>query len=109
VIIKDLDYLRRRHLSVPALREAIAVVANGTLAARNPAIWGHGTNACASDSRHFAMHQSAAEIAVVIRSRLDDRGRAAPLHRDGSCKSRSNNPSLKRPNCLAAPEHSCGK
>ena len=36
-----------------ALREAIAVVANGTLAARNPAIWGDGTTACASDSKHF--------------------------------------------------------
>jgi TnpA family transposase len=38
---------------VPALREAIAVVANGTLAARNPSIWGDGTTACASDSKHF--------------------------------------------------------
>ena len=53
VTIKDLAYVRRRYLSVPALREAIAVVANGTLAARNPAIWGDGTTACASDSKHF--------------------------------------------------------
>ena len=53
VTIKDLAYVRRRYLSVPMLREAIAVVANGTLAARNPAIWGSGTNACASDSKHF--------------------------------------------------------
>jgi TnpA family transposase len=53
VTIKDLAYVRRRYLSVPTLREAIAVVANGTLAARNPAIWGDGTTACASDSKHF--------------------------------------------------------
>jgi TnpA family transposase len=53
VTIKDLAYVRRRYLSVPTLREAIAVVANGTLAARNPAIWGDGTIACASDSKHF--------------------------------------------------------
>jgi TnpA family transposase len=33
---------------VSALREAIAIVANGTLAARYAAIWGDGTNACAS-------------------------------------------------------------
>ena len=50
---KDLAYVRQRYISVPALREAIAIVANGTLGARNPAIWGNGTNACASDSKHF--------------------------------------------------------
>ncbi len=53
VSTKDLAYVRHRSLSVPALREAIATVANGTLAARDPAIWGDGTNACASDSKHF--------------------------------------------------------
>jgi len=53
VSTKDLAYVRHRYLSVPALREAIATVANGTLAARDPAIWGDGTNACASDSKHF--------------------------------------------------------
>lgn len=53
VTTKDLAYVRQRYITVPALREAIAVVANGTLAARNPAIWGEGTNACASDSKHF--------------------------------------------------------
>ena len=26
---------------------------NGTLAARHPPIWGEGTTACASDSKHF--------------------------------------------------------
>src|SRR5208282_1910554 len=41
------------YISVDALRQAIAIVANGTLAVRNPLIWGDGTNACASDSKHF--------------------------------------------------------
>jgi TnpA family transposase len=50
---KDLAYVRRRYLSVDALRRAIAIVTNGTLHARNPAIWGAGTTACASDSKHF--------------------------------------------------------
>jgi TnpA family transposase len=53
VTTKDLAYVRHRYISVPARREAIAVVANGTLAARAPAIWGDGTNAGASDSKHF--------------------------------------------------------
>jgi TnpA family transposase len=53
VSTKDLASVRHRSLSVPAWREAIATVANGTLAARDPAIWGDGTNACASDSKHF--------------------------------------------------------
>jgi hypothetical protein len=35
---KDLIYARRRYISVNALREAIAVVTNGTLHARNPTI-----------------------------------------------------------------------
>ncbi|MFO0949702.1 MAG: Tn3 family transposase [Isosphaeraceae bacterium] len=53
VSYKDLAYVRRRYLSVDALRRAIAIVTNGTLHARNPAIWGEGTTACASDSKHF--------------------------------------------------------
>jgi len=53
VTVRDLAYVRHRYISVPALRQAIAIVANGTLAVRNPAIWGDGTNACASDSKHF--------------------------------------------------------
>jgi TnpA family transposase len=53
VTYKDLAYVRRRYISVDALRRAIAVVTNGTLHARNPAIWGEGTTACASDSKHF--------------------------------------------------------
>ena len=50
---KDLAYVRRRYITVDALRQAIAIVTNGTLRARNPAIWGDGTTACASDSKHF--------------------------------------------------------
>src|SRR6185312_1031253 len=46
-------YARRRYITVDQLREAIAVVTNGTLHVRNPAIWGDGTTACASDSKHF--------------------------------------------------------
>lgn len=50
---RDLAYVRRRYITVENLRKAIAIVANGTLHARNPAIWGDGTTACASDSKHF--------------------------------------------------------
>lgn len=53
VTYKDLAYVRRRYLSTDALRRAIAIVTNGTLRARDPAIWGEGTTACASDSKHF--------------------------------------------------------
>jgi TnpA family transposase len=51
--VKDLAYVRRRYIGVDALRRAVAIVADGTLRARNPAIWGSGTTACASDSKHF--------------------------------------------------------
>ena len=50
---RDLLYVRRRYLAAEQLREAIAVVTNATLRVRDPAIWGEGTNACASDSKHF--------------------------------------------------------
>lgn len=50
---KDLAYVRSRYLTVEALRRAVSIVTNGTLAVRNPAIWGDGTTACASDSKHF--------------------------------------------------------
>jgi TnpA family transposase len=50
---KDLAYVRSRYLTVEGLRRAISIVTNGTLAIRNPAIWGDGTTACASDSKHF--------------------------------------------------------
>ena len=50
---KDLAYVRGRYLTVEALRRAVSIVTNGTLKVRNPAIWGDGTTACASDSKHF--------------------------------------------------------
>ena len=50
---KDLAYVRHRYISIDTLRRAIAIVADGTLQARNPAIWGSGTTACASDSKHY--------------------------------------------------------
>lgn len=50
---KDLAYIRRRYISVDTMRRTVAIVVNGTLHARNPAIWGSGTTACASDSKHF--------------------------------------------------------
>ena len=53
ITAKDLAYVRRRYITIEALRRAIAIVADGTLQARSAAIWGHGTTACASDSKHF--------------------------------------------------------
>jgi TnpA family transposase len=53
VSYRDLLYIRRRFISKDHLRQAIAQVVNGIFAARLPAIWGEGTTACASDSRHF--------------------------------------------------------
>ena len=49
---RDLAYVRRRYISVETMRRAIAIVTDGTLSARNTAIWGSGTTACASDSKH---------------------------------------------------------
>lgn len=53
ITAKDLAYIRHRYISADNLRQAIAIVSNGTLKARNPSIWGDGTTACASDSKHF--------------------------------------------------------
>ena len=113
VTYKDLAYVRRRYLSIDALRRSIAIVTNGTLHAREPAIWGEGTTACASDSKHFgargpephdavacplrrprhhdllarrakiAVHPLPAQVAFLVRGRVHDRGRGPPLHRDG--------------------------
>jgi TnpA family transposase len=44
---RDLVYARRRYITTDRLRQAIAVVTNGTLRARNSRIWGEGTTACA--------------------------------------------------------------
>jgi TnpA family transposase len=53
VTARDLTYVRHRYITADALRQAIAIVTNGTLRARDPTIWGEGTTACASDSKHF--------------------------------------------------------
>lgn len=50
---KELAYVRKRYLSVDGLRNANGIISNGTLRVRNPSIWGSGTTACASDSKHF--------------------------------------------------------
>ncbi len=50
---KDLLYIRRRYINKDQLRAAIREVVNATLRARSPDIWGHGTTACASDSKKF--------------------------------------------------------
>ena len=50
---RDLAYVRHRYISTEALHRANAIIANGTMHARNPVIWGAGSTACASDSKHF--------------------------------------------------------
>lgn len=50
---RELLYVRRRYLSVDAMRQAIAEVVNATLDVRLPHIWGEVTTACASDSKQF--------------------------------------------------------
>jgi hypothetical protein len=50
---KELAYVRKRYLNVDGLRNANSIISNGTLSARNPSIWGDGTTACASDSKHY--------------------------------------------------------
>jgi TnpA family transposase len=50
---KELLHTRRRYIDADALRDATRRVANATLAVRHPRIWGEGTTACASDSKHF--------------------------------------------------------
>ena len=50
---KELLHTRRRYVDADALRDATRRVVNATMAARHPRIWGEGTTACASDSKHF--------------------------------------------------------
>lgn len=50
---RDLAYVRGRYISVDAMCRAIAIDDDGMLHAHNPGIWGLGTTACASDSKHF--------------------------------------------------------
>ena len=49
----ELQYIRRRYITKEQLRAAIARVCNAIFGARNPALWGEGTTACASDSKKF--------------------------------------------------------
>ncbi len=53
VSYKELLHVRRRFIHAEALRHAARRVANATLAARNPDIWGEIGTACASDSKKF--------------------------------------------------------
>ncbi len=53
VSYKELLHVRRRFIDRHALRDAARRVANATLAARNPEIWGETGTACASDSKKF--------------------------------------------------------
>jgi len=50
---KELLHTRKFYIYKTALREAISKVANAIFKIRNPAIWGEGTTACASDSKKF--------------------------------------------------------
>jgi TnpA family transposase len=50
---EDLRYVRRRFIQKESLRQVLAKVANAIFAARDPAIWGEATVACASDSKKF--------------------------------------------------------
>jgi TnpA family transposase len=49
----DLQYIRRRYITKEQLRAAIAQVCNAIFRIRQPALWGEGTTACASDSKKF--------------------------------------------------------
>jgi TnpA family transposase len=49
----DLQYIRRRYLTKEQLRSAITQVCNAIFEIRDPAVWGEGTTACASDSKKF--------------------------------------------------------
>jgi TnpA family transposase len=50
---KELLHTRRHYIDAEALRDATRRVVNATLAVRHPRVWGEGTTACASDSKHF--------------------------------------------------------
>jgi len=79
---KDLAYVRRRYITVHALRQAIAIVTNGTLHARNPSIWGGGTTACASDSKHFGAWDQ--NLTTQWHVRYGGRGVVIYWHVDGN-------------------------
>ena len=49
----DLQDVRRHYVTKEQLRAAIPPVCNAIFRVRNPALWGEGTTACASDSKKF--------------------------------------------------------
>ena len=49
----ELLHTRRRYIDTDSLRDATRRAVNATLAVRHPRVWGEGTTACASDSKHF--------------------------------------------------------
>ncbi len=49
----DLQYIRRRYVHKEQLRDAISRVCNAIFQARDAALWGEATTACASDSKKF--------------------------------------------------------
>lgn len=53
VSYRELLHVRQFYIYKAALREAIGKVANAIFEIRNPALWGEGTTACASDSKKF--------------------------------------------------------
>jgi len=107
---RKLLYTRHRFLEKNALREAIRRVVNATLAVRLTHIWGEGTTSCAADGKKFGawdqnlmtewhmryggrgvmiywyVEKKSACISSQLKrcsssdSRLDDRGRLAPLY-----------------------------
>lgn len=52
----ELDHIKARYIHKEALRAAIADVVNATFDIRQPHIWGHATNACASDATKISAY-----------------------------------------------------
>ncbi|MFE2424847.1 Tn3 family transposase [Streptomyces hokutonensis] len=50
---EDIRYVRRRYLTLEAVRQIAVEIANATFAARDTSLWGAGSTAVASDSTHF--------------------------------------------------------
>ena len=122
----DLQYIRRRYITKEQLRSAIAQVCNAIFRVRNPALWGEGTTACASDSKtvrgvgpefddrmaralrragrddllargeELGVHLLATEGVLVLGGRRDDRRGAAPRHRDGRGEAIRGHPRAER-------------
>ena len=55
----DLRYVKKRHITATNIRNAIRVLVNNVLQARNPDVWGEATTTVACDSTHlFAWDQN---------------------------------------------------